>query len=126
MPQKSKILIIDDNVDLLELLEVNLKRYNFSVFTASSAKQGLQMARQERPDLILTDVVMPQMDGYRLCQELKHDSVTANIPVIIATGKELTPQGITRRCHDLGINDYILKPFDIKLLVGKIKKILRR
>lgn len=122
---KSKILIVDDNVDLLELLAVNLKKYDFSIITASSAKMGLEMARREKPNFIITDIAMPQMDGYQFSKELKRDSATAKIPIILATGKELTPEGITKRCRDLGIDDYIFKPFDIKALVGKIKKVLK-
>jgi len=78
-----KVLLVDDEPDILELLRYNLEREGLKVFTASNGRDGLKMAKSERPDLIVLDIMMPGMSGFEVCQRLKEDESTALIPVVL-------------------------------------------
>ncbi len=122
--EKKKILVVDDEVDALEAIKKRLEMNNYSVVTVSDAKKVFKICEKEMPDLILLDILMPDMNGYEICELLKESSVTRNIPIILLTGERLEPKSITDRCLKLGANSFILKPIDIKILFTEMEKLL--
>lgn len=119
---KKKILLIEDEPDLVELLEMRLAGNGFDVETARNGLDGFNKAVETKPDLIILDVVMPVMDGYEVCMKLKDDPGTKSIPVIVltATGEK----DVARRVKRFGADDCILKPHDTEELLGSINSLL--
>ena len=115
-----KILVIDDDAFMVAALEARLEANGYSVVSASDGEEGLQKAEDERPDLIVLDVVMPTMDGYTFIRELRKNSIIKQIPVIVLSGKD--------KLKDLfeleGINDFLLKPYQASDLLKKIEELL--
>jgi signal transduction histidine kinase len=117
-----KILLVEDNDDLRTFVARQLSK-NYRVVTASDGLKGLESAKRERPDLIITDVMMPNMDGYTMCANLRKDKAFDNVPVILATaewGTDKLVKGV-----DVGANDYISKPYELRELEARIKAHLR-
>lgn len=121
---REKILAIDDEDDILELIDHNLSREGFRVKRASSCEQALKLAREETPDLILLDLMLPGLSGFDLCRILKNDAQTARIPIIIVSAKDEEADVIVGL--ELGADDYITKPFGIGLLLARVRAVLRR
>jgi DNA-binding response OmpR family regulator len=121
--RKTKILIIDDEADFCYFIKQNLEAAGaFDVGTCSESSQGLENARQLRPDLILLDIMMPIKDGFTVLRELKADELTWTIPVIMLTAKGDSQSVFEgKQYHAV---DYIIKPFEIKELLRYIKKSL--
>ncbi|MEK7396768.1 MAG: response regulator [Candidatus Poribacteria bacterium] len=119
---KCKILIIDDESDITETLSYMLQARNFDVVTANSGQEGLDKVKRDRPDLILLDIMMPEMDGYKVCNKLKQDKDTKNLPVIMLTAKGEADSVI--KYYNSGANDYILKPFSLSTLISRINDCL--
>jgi CheY-like chemotaxis protein len=117
-----KILIIEDYPATVEMMTNILKSEGFDVITAMDGPAGLAKARQDKPDLILLDVMMPEMSGFEVCEKLKTDSGTANIPIIIVSVRAADDN--IRKGKDLGANEYIPKPFDPFKLIEIVKKYL--
>lgn len=122
---KKKILFVDDNPDFVKVIKTRLEANNYSVITISDAKEVFLMAEKEMPDIIIMDIVMPDMDGYQICKLLKQGKKTKNIPIILLTGKELEPQSIQERCSKLGIEGYLFKPIEAKELIAKIEEVTK-
>ena len=120
-----KVLVIDDETEILDILKKRIEMNNLVCLVASSAEEGIKMAREQLPDLVLLDIVMPDKNGYEVCEILKDDPKTKAIKILLATGKDLNPEGLVQRCLDLGADDYILKPINLKGLINKIKEILK-
>ena len=120
---KNKILVIEDNADTRRFLQVMLSR-EFEVSIAENGLAGIEKAKNEQPELIVLDVVMPTLNGYDTCKELKNDSTTRHIPVIFLSGKNTTAE-ITYGLS-MGADDYLPKPFDHKELLVRIKSRLNR
>lgn len=118
------ILITDDDPDILELLEYNLSSDGYNVITAQNGKQALQNAENKLPDLIILDVMMPEMDGFETCMRLKQNPKLKEIPVIYLTAKVDEYAEISGL--DAGADDYITKPIKPRLLLSRIKAVLRR
>lgn len=119
MSEKKRILIVDDEEDLVTLLQVRLEANGFEVLTANNGQVGLDKAREEKPDLILLDVMMPILDGYQVCRFLKFDEDLKDIPIIILTARA---QDADKKIgKDVGANAYMAKPFDFPTLLEKIK-----
>lgn len=115
-----KILLVDDEVDLVELLKIRLESNGYDVLAAHNGKECLHEAKANLPDLIILDVLMPEMDGYTTLRELKKEDETKDIPVIILTAK-----GKMRDLFEVeGIDDYMVKPFDDDELLLRIKRAL--
>jgi DNA-binding response OmpR family regulator len=123
---KKKILIVDDEVDLVELLNIRLKVHNYYVVPLYVSTRTMEAAKKLKPDLILLDVMMPDKDGYQVCRELKSDKETKNIPVILFTAKPDQKTYIKTGSNSVGADDYILKPFDAADLLVKIDNQLRK
>ena len=119
--KKPKILIIEDIPDMREYLAENLETY-FSIFEAADGKEGLEKARRFLPDLIISDIMMPNMDGNEMIQKMKEEPPLQNIPVIFLTAN-MTP-ATRSRSFSMGAIDYIVKPFNIEELEAKVKNLL--
>lgn len=118
-----KILLVDDEPDILEFIGYNLKKEGFDIETASNGVEGLKMAKIFRPDLVLLDVMMPQMDGMEMCTELrKMESFKDTLVVFLSARAEDFSQ---LAGYDAGANDYILKPIKPKVLISKLNALLR-
>jgi two-component system alkaline phosphatase synthesis response regulator PhoP len=121
---KQTILVVDDEQDLLDLIEYNLKKEGFDVLKAENGQQGIQMAKKHSPNLVLLDIMMPKMDGLEVCDQMRADSSLMHIPIIFLTarGDEKTEvEGL-----DKGADDYITKPISTTKLISRIKAVLRR
>ncbi len=118
------ILLVEDERDLLELLKYNFDREGYHVLTAETGEDGLKMVRQQSPDLILLDLMLPSMDGLEVCRSLKGRPETATIPVIMLTAKGEEADVV--RGLELGADDYVTKPFSPRILMARIRAVLRR
>jgi two-component system, OmpR family, alkaline phosphatase synthesis response regulator PhoP len=118
-----KILLVDDEVDILEFLKYNLEQDNFEVLVSSNGKDALKKISQN-PDLIVLDIMMPEMDGFELYQQIKTNKEYQDIPIIFLTAKSGETDEI--KGLDLGASDYIQKPISPKKLIARIKSNLRK
>ena len=121
---KPKILVVDDEPEAVELVEFNLKQSGYAVTTAADGSEALKKARAQSPDLIVLDVMLPEMDGFEICKSLRLDSATAKIPIIMLTAKAAEIDRVLGL--ELGADDYLTKPFSPRELLLRIKKILSR
>lgn len=125
-PQSSvrqKVLIVDDNATNVELISVQLKPFNYDVRKAFGGEEALQMVREDAPDLILLDLMMPHMSGYEVCKRLKSDPDTRLIPIIIVTALREIDDKI--KAIELGADDFLMKPFNKLELTARVQSLLR-
>jgi two-component system alkaline phosphatase synthesis response regulator PhoP len=122
--EKHKILIVDDEPDILEFMQYNLEKEGFEVFLASSGKQALEVAKRELPDLIILDVMMPGMDGIETCRELRNDSRLRDTIIAFLTARNEDYSQIAG--FESGADDYIAKPIKPRVLISRIKALLKR
>lgn len=122
---KNKILVVDDEEDMLDLLELRLAANGYSVVTANNGKDAIRLAKEEHPDLILLDIMMPGMDGSEVAGILRNDPETKNIPVVFLTCLYAKDEE-KRRGHAIHGNFFIAKPFDQNELLAEIKKQIER
>lgn len=121
---RSKILIIDDDMDSLLPLKRSLERENYKVVEAYNGQEGLRKAAVDTPDIILLDLMMPGMDGYEVCNRLKKEAALKNTQIIMLTAKDEVGDKV--RGLELGADDYVTKPFNLSELKARIKTALRR
>lgn len=125
----AKILIIDDDDDIVESMRVVLESKNYDVVSASSGQEGLDKTKQENPDLIILDVMMPNMDGFEMSRAIKGDPEHKNIPILMLTAiKEKSGLDFKKEAGDttwLPVDDYCEKPLDPQELIAKIEKLLQ-
>lgn len=119
-----KILLVDDEPDILEFLGYNLKREGYKVFSASNGKEAISMAKKEIPELIVLDVMMPEMDGIEVCRELRKISSLKNVMIAFLTARNEDYSQISG--FDSGADDYITKPIKPNVFVSRVKALLRR
>ena len=119
-----KILIIDDDVDTLRLVGLMLQRQGYEISAASNGSQGLAKALEERPDLILLDVMMPDMDGYEVARRLRKNPVTLTVPILMFTAKTQLDDKVTG--FEVGADDYLTKPTHPTELQAHVKALLAR
>ncbi|MGA2867110.1 MAG: response regulator [Verrucomicrobiota bacterium] len=123
MSVRKKILVVEDDAELVELLSFNLKQAGFAIGTASDGVEALKKARSVSPDLILLDLMLPELDGFAVCEILRRDPATASVPIIMVTA---VSSGLARLAGlEAGANDYITKPFNLKQLLARIATLLR-
>ena len=122
--KKYRIVIIDDQYDILELLKYNLVHEGYEVKMFFNAVDALKYINDDNTDLLITDWMLPEMDGLELCKSLKMSQSTRDIPVVMLTGKNDEIDAVT--ALEVGAEDYITKPIRIKELLSRVKKILRR
>ncbi len=120
---KSKILLVDDEKDIVEFLEYNLNQEGFDVITAYDGTEALQKVT-EKPDLIILDIMMPNLDGYEVCRRIRENNEYSDIPVIFLTAKGAEADEI--KGLDLGASDFIKKPISPKKLVARVNSNLRK
>src|SRR6266478_342737 len=118
------ILIIEDETDVADLLSLNLRKAGFRVSTAGDGASGLQKARDNRPDFIILDLMLPKMSGLEVCRILKSDIATAQMPILMLTAKAEEIDRIVGL--EFGADDYVTKPFSPREIVLRIRLILRR
>ena len=121
---KDKILVVDDEEDILELVKYNLEREGFQVKCVESGEKAMARIRQEAPDLVVLDLMLPGIDGLEVARRLKQEQKYAGIPIIMLTAKGEEADIVTGL--ELGADDYIAKPFSPRILIARIKVILRR
>ncbi len=121
---KAKILIIEDDSDIAELIRYNLAKEGYTIGLAETGEKGIKTAKTFMPDLILLDVMLPGMDGLEVCSTLKSDLKTKTVPIIMLTAKSEESDIVTGL--ELGAEDYITKPFSPKVLVARLRTVLRR
>ncbi len=120
---KKKILVVDDEVDLVETLTFRLEANGYEVIKAHDGQAGLDMAKKEKPDLIILDLMLPRIDGYKVCRMLKFDEKYKKIPVILFTAR--AQESDKKMGQEVGAEAYITKPFDPQVLLTKIKELLK-
>jgi two-component system phosphate regulon response regulator PhoB len=120
----SRILVIEDEEDLQQVLDYNLRQNGHDPLSAVRGEDGLRLARQHRPDLIILDLMLPDISGIEVCKALKRDSASKNIPILMLTAKGEEIDRVLG--FELGVDDYVVKPFSVRELMLRIQAILRR
>ena len=120
----SKILIIDDDTAILELIKVNLELLGHEAITASDGVRGFALARQELPDLIILDVMMPDVDGFTVASRIRNNPSTKDIPILMLTALSMIQD--KTKGFDAGVDDYLVKPFELEELKLRVRALLRR
>jgi two-component system phosphate regulon response regulator PhoB len=121
---RSKILVVDDEPEAVELVEFNLKQAGFEVVTAADGADALKKARATLPALVVLDLMLPEIDGLEVCKMLRRDPTTASIPILMLTAKAAEIDRILGL--ELGADDYVTKPFSPRELVLRVRKVLQR
>jgi len=119
-----KILIVEDEQDILQLVKLYFEKEGFRTVTATTGVEGLKSAKQDNPDLIILDLMLPEMDGLEVCKRLRSAPETAMLPIIMLTAK--AEESDTVIGLELGADDYVTKPFSPKTLVARVKALFRR
>jgi len=119
-----RIVVVEDEEDIMELICFNLERENYTVVRAESGEEALREIGKELPDLVLLDLMLPEIDGLEVCKRLKQDLRTQSVPIVMVTAKGEEPDVVTGL--ELGADDYIAKPFRPKELVARVRAVLRR
>ncbi len=119
---KQKILIIDDEPDMVYAVQMRLETSDYQVVTALDGNEGLEKARKENPDLIILDVMLPNLDGYKISRMLKFDEKYKNIPIIMFTARGQRDD--IKLGYEVGVDVYLVKPFEWKVLLEEINKLL--
>ena len=120
----ARLLVIEDERDLLKVLEFNLRGAGHEVLSATRGREGLQLAREHHPELVLLDLMLPDIAGTEICRNLKQDSKTCDIAVLMLTAKGEEVDRVVG--FELGADDYMVKPFSVRELLLRITAILRR
>ena len=121
---QDRVLVVDDDPDILQFVQVNLELEGYGTDKATNGRIALDTAKDSPPDLVLLDVMMPEMDGLTVLRRLRSAPATANVPVILLTAKALAEDRV--RGLNLGADDYITKPFDVEELMARVRSVLRR
>ncbi len=122
MPENKKILIVDDEQDIVETLKFILEAQGYSCFCAYNGEDGLNLAKEIIPDLIILDVMMPKINGYKISRLLKYDNKYKNIPIIMVTARSQEQDKLIG--EETGANEYISKPFELDEILAAVKKYL--
>jgi DNA-binding response OmpR family regulator len=119
---EATVLVVDDDPVILKLLEVNFQMEGFAVLTAADGEEGVQVARAEHPDVIVSDIMMPRVNGLELVQQLKADPDTEAIPIILLSAKAQSSD--VRQGMEAGADDYVTKPFEPLDLVDRVHRLI--
>ncbi|NQT21872.1 MAG: response regulator [Candidatus Omnitrophica bacterium] len=117
-----KILIVDDEPDILRTVSYRLEKMGYDIITATNGEEGLESARKNKPDMIFLDINMPVMDGFEVCKKIKSDQDLKGIPVVFLTVSQA--QAVAERADGFNADDHVIKPFEPEELIGKIKKFI--
>jgi DNA-binding response OmpR family regulator len=121
---KKKILIVDDEKDMVDIVAIRLEAAGYEWISAFDGEEGLDKARRERPDLIVLDLMLPKLDGYKVCRMLKSDEKYRDIPIILFTAQAQKKDSDAGK--EAGSDAYIVKPFEPQVLIDKIGELLSR
>lgn len=121
---RQKVLIIEDEADIRELIKFNLEQEGFAVEEAGSGAEGLERIKRRQPDLLLLDLMLPGMPGLEICRTLRGNSETTNLPILIVTAKGTEVDKVLGL--EMGADDYVVKPFSPRELIARVKAVLRR
>ena len=119
-----KVLVVEDEPDLLDLVVYNLRKEGFKAVRAENGETALELARDERPDLILLDLMLPGLDGLEVCRRLRANETTSGIPIVMMTARAEESDAVVGLA--LGADDYVKKPFGVKELLARVRAVLRR
>jgi DNA-binding response OmpR family regulator len=122
--QQGRVLVVEDERDVADLIRYNLTKEGYDVVVAPTGSDALKQAREVHPDLVLLDIMVPQLNGWEVCRRLKQDVATKNIPVIMVTGR--VEEGDKVLGFELGADDYVTKPFSPREVVARVRAVLRR
>lgn len=120
----NKILVIDDDESINELIKINLELVGYKVLTALDGTIGYAIAKQELPNLIILDIMMPEVDGYTVAKRIRENESTKEIPILMLTALNMLQDKI--KGYDIGIDDYLVKPFEMEELQARVKALLKR
>ena len=120
----SKILVIDDDISILELVQINLELMGHDVVTSPDGVKGFAFIKQEMPDLVILDVMMPEVDGYTVAQRVRQNESTKDIPILMLTALGMLQDKV--QGFNSGVDDYLVKPFELEELKIRVKALLRR
>jgi len=121
---KKRILVVDDEEDILNILRFRLEANNYEVLVASDGQEGLNKARSEKPDLMILDLMLPKLDGYKVCRMLKFDEAYKSMPIIIFTARAQKKD--EELSMEMGADAYISKPFEPEILLSRMKELLSK
>jgi len=117
-----KILLVDDEPHIIMMLENRMKHAGYEVITACDGQEALTKAKKEKPDLIILDLMLPKLDGYKVCRMLKFDEKYKNIPIIMLSAR--AQEADKKMGETVGADGYVTKPFEPQVLLGKVKELL--
>src|SRR5512140_2160736 len=121
---RKRILVVDDEIYIVHILEFTLTMEGYEVLTAADGEEALRKMEQDRPDLVVLDIMMPKLDGYEVCRRIRQDEDFGQVPIILLSAKG---RPIDRETGlDVGADDYIVKPFSPRRLLEKIRELLHR
>jgi DNA-binding response OmpR family regulator len=120
---RARVLVVDDEPDLIHILEFGLKGAGYQVDIAADGQEGLKKARETRPDIILLDLMLPKLDGYKVCRLLKFDERYRHIPIIILSAR--TQEGDKTLAKEMGANRFITKPYEFGEILAHIQALLK-
>jgi DNA-binding response OmpR family regulator len=122
---KTRVICVEDETEMIDLIRLILSRKGYEVIGAYGGKEGLETIRKELPDLVLLDLMMPDMDGWEVYQQMKADATTRDIPVIVVTAKAQSIDKVLG-LHIAKVDDYVAKPFSPQELLDSIENVLNR
>jgi DNA-binding response OmpR family regulator len=125
MESKKRIIYVEDEQEMIDLVRLILNRRGYEIIGANGGREGLELIRQHKPDLVLLDLMMPDMDGWDVYQQMKAEEATQGIPVIVVTAKAQSIDKVLG-LHIAKVEDYIAKPFSPQELVDSVEKVLAR
>ena len=120
----NKILVIDDDITINELVKINLELNGYKVFSAINGDDGFALAKQELPDLIILDVMMPNVDGFTVAKRIRENTLTEDTPILMLTALSQLSDKV--KGFDIGVDDYLVKPFEIEELLVRVRALLKR
>ncbi len=120
---RARVLVVDDEADLVRILQFGLQAIGYEVETASDGQEALKKARETKPDIILLDLMLPKLDGYKVCRLLKFDERYKNIPIIILSAR--TQEGDQLLAMEMGANRFVTKPYDFAEVLSHIETLLK-
>jgi len=120
---KKRILVVDDEAELVKAIQIRLERADYEVLVAYDGQEALDKARRERPDLIVLDLMLPKINGYKVCRLLKFDEKYKKIPIVMLTAR--AQESDKKLGHETGADVYITKPFQHEVVLAKIKELLK-
>lgn len=118
------IAIVEDEANIVELIKYNLDREGYRTISANNGRKGLDLIKQELPDLVILDLMLPELDGISVCKQLRSDAQTKSIPIIILTAKSEEADRVLGL--EMGADDYVVKPFSMRELLARVKSVLKR